>query len=138
MVHYTSLHYTTFNFTTLHYTTLCYTTKHYVSLHYTAIHCTAQHFTSLYYTALQFIPGLNLNFLGHTGKTQDIFNRIFFLFSFFFFLTRNELAEHGFEFCTESLEAKIEKQKDLSPDAISGITGFLVGLGDMSKVFISP
>ncbi|KAM9501004.1 tetratricopeptide repeat protein 19, mitochondrial isoform 2-T2 [Clarias gariepinus] len=32
---------------------------------------------------------------------------------------KNELAEHGFEFCTESLEAKIEKQKDLSPDAIS-------------------
>ncbi|KAF5904100.1 tetratricopeptide repeat protein 19, mitochondrial, partial [Clarias magur] len=32
---------------------------------------------------------------------------------------KNELAEHGFEFCTESLEAKIEKQKDLPPDAIS-------------------
>ncbi|TSK82140.1 Tetratricopeptide repeat protein 19, mitochondrial [Bagarius yarrelli] len=32
---------------------------------------------------------------------------------------KNELAEHGFQFCTESLEAKIEKQKDLSSDTIS-------------------
>ncbi|KAI5627892.1 tetratricopeptide repeat protein 19, mitochondrial [Silurus asotus] len=32
---------------------------------------------------------------------------------------KNELAEHGFQFCTESLEAKLEKQKDLPPDAIS-------------------
>lgn len=32
---------------------------------------------------------------------------------------KNELAEHGFQFCTESLEAKIEKQKDLPADAIS-------------------
>ncbi|XP_026792260.3 tetratricopeptide repeat protein 19, mitochondrial isoform X2 [Pangasianodon hypophthalmus] len=32
---------------------------------------------------------------------------------------KNELAEHGFQFCTDSLEAKIEKQKDLPPDAVS-------------------
>lgn len=31
---------------------------------------------------------------------------------------KNELAEHGFEFCTESLEAKIEKQKELSADEL--------------------
>lgn len=35
-------------------------------------------------------------------------------------LARNELAEHGFQFCTESLEAKIEKHKDLSPEELSG------------------
>ncbi|XP_067309676.1 tetratricopeptide repeat protein 19, mitochondrial isoform X1 [Pseudorasbora parva] len=32
---------------------------------------------------------------------------------------KNELAEHGFEFCTDSLEAKIEKQKDLLPESLS-------------------
>ncbi|XP_062849947.1 tetratricopeptide repeat protein 19, mitochondrial [Trichomycterus rosablanca] len=32
---------------------------------------------------------------------------------------KNELAEHGFQFCTESLEAKLEKQKELPPDAVS-------------------
>ncbi|KAG9355916.1 hypothetical protein JZ751_000760 [Albula glossodonta] len=31
---------------------------------------------------------------------------------------RHELADHGFRFCMESLEAKIEKQKDLPADAI--------------------
>lgn len=35
-------------------------------------------------------------------------------------LARNELAEHGFQFCTESLEAKIDKHKDLSQDELSG------------------
>ncbi|XP_036375188.1 tetratricopeptide repeat protein 19, mitochondrial [Megalops cyprinoides] len=33
--------------------------------------------------------------------------------------SRHELAEHGFRFCMDSLEAKIEKQKDLPPDALS-------------------
>uniref|UniRef100_A0A8C2D3B9 Tetratricopeptide repeat domain 19 n=1 Tax=Cyprinus carpio TaxID=7962 RepID=A0A8C2D3B9_CYPCA len=32
---------------------------------------------------------------------------------------KNELAEHGFQFCTESLEAKIEKQKELPPESLS-------------------
>ncbi|XP_055057852.2 tetratricopeptide repeat protein 19, mitochondrial isoform X2 [Misgurnus anguillicaudatus] len=32
---------------------------------------------------------------------------------------KNELAEHGFQFCTESLEAKIEKHKDLPPESLS-------------------
>ncbi|KAL6490276.1 hypothetical protein MHYP_G00006210 [Metynnis hypsauchen] len=32
---------------------------------------------------------------------------------------KNELAEHGFQFCTESLEAKIEKHKELPPDTVS-------------------
>ncbi|CAM4591265.1 unnamed protein product [Leuciscus chuanchicus] len=32
---------------------------------------------------------------------------------------KNELAEHGFQFCTESLEAKIEKQKDLLAESLS-------------------
>ncbi|KAI2667664.1 Tetratricopeptide repeat protein 19, mitochondrial [Labeo rohita] len=32
---------------------------------------------------------------------------------------KNELAEHGFQFCTESLEAKIEKQKELPPETLS-------------------
>ncbi|XP_041956422.1 tetratricopeptide repeat protein 19, mitochondrial [Alosa alosa] len=32
---------------------------------------------------------------------------------------KNELAEHGFQFCTESLEAKIEKHKDLSLEELS-------------------
>ncbi|XP_056123536.1 tetratricopeptide repeat protein 19, mitochondrial [Rhinichthys klamathensis goyatoka] len=33
--------------------------------------------------------------------------------------SKNELAEHGFQFCTESLEAKIEKQKDLLPESLT-------------------
>ncbi|XP_051555943.1 tetratricopeptide repeat protein 19, mitochondrial isoform X2 [Myxocyprinus asiaticus] len=32
---------------------------------------------------------------------------------------KNELAEHGFQFCTESLETKIEKDKDLPPESLS-------------------
>ncbi|XP_029109665.1 tetratricopeptide repeat protein 19, mitochondrial isoform X3 [Scleropages formosus] len=32
---------------------------------------------------------------------------------------QHELAEHGFRFCVESLEAKIEKQKDLSGDGLT-------------------
>ncbi|KAI7809757.1 tetratricopeptide repeat protein 19, mitochondrial isoform X1 [Triplophysa rosa] len=32
---------------------------------------------------------------------------------------KNELAEHGFQFCTESLEAKIEKHKDLPLESLS-------------------
>ncbi|XP_066537417.1 tetratricopeptide repeat protein 19, mitochondrial [Hoplias malabaricus] len=32
---------------------------------------------------------------------------------------KNELAEHGFQFCTESLEAKIEKHKELPPEDVS-------------------
>ncbi len=44
------------------------------------------------------------------------------LFSNWLFISRNELAEHGFQFCTESLEAKIEKQKELPPESLSGIT----------------
>uniref|UniRef100_A0A672NX58 Tetratricopeptide repeat domain 19 n=1 Tax=Sinocyclocheilus grahami TaxID=75366 RepID=A0A672NX58_SINGR len=32
---------------------------------------------------------------------------------------KNELAEHGFQFCTESLEAKIEKQKEFPPESLS-------------------
>ncbi|XP_052403886.1 tetratricopeptide repeat protein 19, mitochondrial-like [Carassius gibelio] len=32
---------------------------------------------------------------------------------------KNELAEHGFQFCTESLEAKIEKQKELPQESLS-------------------
>ncbi|XP_030631633.1 tetratricopeptide repeat protein 19, mitochondrial [Chanos chanos] len=32
---------------------------------------------------------------------------------------KSELAEHGFNFCLESLEGKLEKQKDLPPDALS-------------------
>ncbi|XP_051990187.1 tetratricopeptide repeat protein 19, mitochondrial-like [Xyrauchen texanus] len=32
---------------------------------------------------------------------------------------KNELAEHGFQFCTESLESKIEKDKDLPPESLS-------------------
>lgn len=32
---------------------------------------------------------------------------------------KNELAEHGFQFCTDSLEAKMDKQKDLPPESLS-------------------
>uniref|UniRef100_A0A8C2FVH5 Tetratricopeptide repeat domain 19 n=1 Tax=Cyprinus carpio TaxID=7962 RepID=A0A8C2FVH5_CYPCA len=32
---------------------------------------------------------------------------------------KNELAEHGFQFCTESLKAKIEKQKEFPPESLS-------------------
>uniref|UniRef100_A0A673N7U3 Tetratricopeptide repeat protein 19, mitochondrial-like n=1 Tax=Sinocyclocheilus rhinocerous TaxID=307959 RepID=A0A673N7U3_9TELE len=32
---------------------------------------------------------------------------------------KNKLAEHGFQFCTESLEAKIEKQKEFPPESLS-------------------
>ncbi|XP_056333472.1 tetratricopeptide repeat protein 19, mitochondrial [Danio aesculapii] len=32
---------------------------------------------------------------------------------------KNELAEHGFQFCADSLEAKIDKQKDLPPESLS-------------------
>lgn len=32
------------------------------------------------------------------------------------------MAEHGFQFCTESLEAKIEKQKELPPESLSGMS----------------
>ena len=35
---------------------------------------------------------------------------------------RLDLAEHGFRFCTESLEAKLEKQKDLAAEQQTGET----------------
>ncbi|XP_061111418.1 tetratricopeptide repeat protein 19, mitochondrial isoform X2 [Conger conger] len=38
---------------------------------------------------------------------------------------RHELADHGFRFCIESLEAKIENQKDLPEDALPGTVGHL-------------
>lgn len=37
---------------------------------------------------------------------------------------RAELAEHGFRFCTESLEAKLEKQKLIPADEHTGESGF--------------
>ncbi|KAJ8409774.1 hypothetical protein AAFF_G00218330 [Aldrovandia affinis] len=45
---------------------------------------------------------------------------------------KHELADHGFRFCMESLEAKIEKQKDLPEDALPDVerkdTRLLLGL----------
>ena len=35
---------------------------------------------------------------------------------------RVELAEHGFRFCTESLEAKLEKYQELQEDEKTGET----------------
>lgn len=37
---------------------------------------------------------------------------------------RAELAEHGFRFCTESLEAKLEKQKSIPAEEQTGESGF--------------
>lgn len=39
---------------------------------------------------------------------------------------RAELAEHGFRFCMESLEAKLEKQKEIPAEEQTGATDSVV------------
>ncbi|XP_053484084.1 tetratricopeptide repeat protein 19, mitochondrial [Ictalurus furcatus] len=63
-----------------------------------------------------------MSFMLSGGTAQDdnaVIEMSLKLASIYATQNKNELAEHGFHFCTESLEAKIEKQKDLPPDAIS-------------------
>ncbi|XP_060729992.1 tetratricopeptide repeat protein 19, mitochondrial isoform X1 [Tachysurus vachellii] len=63
-----------------------------------------------------------LSFVLSGGTPQDdnaVIEMSLKLASIYATQNKNELAEHGFQFCTESLEAKLEKQKDLPPDTIS-------------------
>ncbi|KAK3567526.1 hypothetical protein QTP86_019922 [Hemibagrus guttatus] len=63
-----------------------------------------------------------LSFMLSGGTPQDdnaVIEMSLKLASIYATQNKNELAEHGFQFCTESLEAKLEKQKDLPPDTIS-------------------
>ncbi|KAG7329939.1 hypothetical protein KOW79_006161 [Hemibagrus wyckioides] len=63
-----------------------------------------------------------LSFMLSGGTAQDdnaVIEMSLKLASIYAAQNKNELAEHGFQFCTESLEAKLEKQKDLPPDTIS-------------------
>ncbi|GAA6075151.1 tetratricopeptide repeat protein 19, mitochondrial isoform X1, partial [Tachysurus ichikawai] len=79
-----------------------------------------------------------LSFVLSGGTPQDdnaVIEMSLKLASIYATQNKNELAEHGFQFCTESLEAKLEKQKDLPPDTISGIACVLLVLGHMDKTF---
>ncbi|XP_072544283.1 tetratricopeptide repeat protein 19, mitochondrial [Salminus brasiliensis] len=63
-----------------------------------------------------------MSFLLSKGTPQDdnaVIEMSLKLASIYATQNKNELAEHGFQFCTESLEAKIEKHKELPPDALS-------------------
>uniref|UniRef100_A0A3B1IEX9 Tetratricopeptide repeat domain 19 n=2 Tax=Astyanax mexicanus TaxID=7994 RepID=A0A3B1IEX9_ASTMX len=63
-----------------------------------------------------------MSFLLSGGTPQDdnaVIEMSLKLASIYATQNKNELAEHGFQFCTESLEAKIEKHKELPPDALS-------------------
>ncbi|KAL2097715.1 hypothetical protein ACEWY4_006922 [Coilia grayii] len=63
-----------------------------------------------------------MSFMLSGGMPQDhnaVIEMSLKLASIYASLNKNELAEHGFQFCMESLEAKIEKHKDLSPEELS-------------------
>ncbi|XP_073705673.1 tetratricopeptide repeat protein 19, mitochondrial isoform X1 [Garra rufa] len=63
-----------------------------------------------------------LSFMLSGGTPQDdnaVIEMSLKLASIYATQNKNELAEHGFEFCTDSLEAKIEKQKELPPESLS-------------------
>ncbi|KAA0719329.1 Tetratricopeptide repeat protein 19, mitochondrial [Triplophysa tibetana] len=63
-----------------------------------------------------------LSFMLSGGTPQDdnaVIEMSLKLASIYATQNKNELAEHGFQFCTESLEAKIEKHKDLPPESLS-------------------
>ncbi|TRY97626.1 hypothetical protein DNTS_035461 [Danionella cerebrum] len=63
-----------------------------------------------------------MSFMLSGGTAQDdnaVIEMSLKLASIYATQNKNELAEHGFQFCAESLEAKIEKQKELPPEDLS-------------------